>query len=116
VWAREWHGQQGRALLAFDCDRHRLDSRLRSAVGAHLPRWQATKRRGSVSALTKNVHRVVGTPPGDAGLAWMASLSSGRCPRDLFASLLPEHVRGHFRDRLGDWWHGGPPPDVLHEP
>jgi hypothetical protein len=46
----------------------------------------------------------------------MASLSSGRCPRDLFASLLPEHVGGHFRNRLGDWWHGGPPPDGLHEP
>jgi hypothetical protein len=31
----------------------------------------------------------------------MASPSSGRCPGDLFASLLPEHVRGHFAQSSG---------------
>jgi hypothetical protein len=46
----------------------------------------------------------------------MASLSSGRCPRGLSAILLPEHVRRYCRNRLGDWRHGGPPPNGLHEP
>jgi hypothetical protein len=41
---------------------------------------------------------------------------TGAADRDLFAGLLPEHVREHFRDTFDDWWHGGPPPDGLNEP
>lgn len=37
-------------------------------------------------------------------------------PRDLFAGLLPAHVRERFRHTFGDWRHGGPPPDGLNAP
>ncbi|MBE1485321.1 hypothetical protein [Plantactinospora soyae] len=37
-------------------------------------------------------------------------------PRELFAGLLPEHVRERFSHTFDDWRHGGPPPDGLNQP